>query len=122
MRRPVLFAVVAGLFGSSGPVLAQSFPVRASVIVPTVEARSGPTDKFYATSELRRGDSVVVLRRAKDPSWLEIAPPPASLPPHEPIGGAPSGKPKGTKPSPMSTTRRWVTKLVPSLSSKPLLR
>jgi hypothetical protein len=59
--------------------MAQSYPIEVSVAVPKIEVRSGPTDKFYATGELKQGDAVVVLREAKEPGWVEIKPPKGSF-------------------------------------------
>ena len=75
MRSPLAIAVLAGLLSSSGPLLGQTYPLRATINVPRVEVRSGPTDKFYVTGELRQGEAVTVIRMAKEPGWLEIAPP-----------------------------------------------
>jgi hypothetical protein len=47
------------------------------VAVPEVEVRSGASPKFYATSKLRQGDRVQVIREEGD--WLAIAPPPGSF-------------------------------------------
>ena len=80
MRITLLAGVAAGLLAGAGAVRAQSFPTEVSIALPTVQVRSGPSDKFYPTGELRQGDKVIVVRAAKDqPGWLEIKPPPGSF-------------------------------------------
>lgn len=79
MRRMLALAVLAGLCGV-GPALAQSYPQEMSIVVPKVEVRSGPSQKFYATSELYQNDRIIVVGECKDqPGWLEIKPPPGSF-------------------------------------------
>jgi len=70
MRRFWIIAVVAaGLVGSRAS--AQTLPAEMVVTVPQVEVRSGPTKEYYATSVLRQGERVLVLRQSKDqPGWL----------------------------------------------------
>lgn len=47
-----------------------------AVTASKVEVRSGPGEGFYATSELLRGQGVIVLREsARNKGWLEIEPP-----------------------------------------------
>jgi hypothetical protein len=76
MRSVLGIGIVAGLLGSTGPLVAQTYPLKATVVVSKVEIRSGPSDKFYATAELHQGDSITVIGPAKDqPGWLEIKPP-----------------------------------------------
>jgi hypothetical protein len=50
------------------------------ITVPDVEVRSGPSEQFYVTSKLRRGDEVQIVTGAKsNPGWLAIKPPNGSL-------------------------------------------
>jgi SH3-like domain-containing protein len=80
MRNGLLIGTFAGLLSCSAPALAQVFPQEVSVVSSTVEVRSGPSTKFYATSELHQGDRVTVVRVSKDdPAWLEIKPPSGSF-------------------------------------------
>ncbi len=80
MRSTLSIGVLVALCGSAAPARAQTFPVQATVSVPRVEVRSGPTDKLYPTSELHQGETVVVLRECKEqPGWLEIRPPDGSF-------------------------------------------
>src|SRR5438105_9892051 len=57
------------------------FPAELTVIDPKgVEVRGGPTMEYYATSRLRYGDRVIVLRESKDqPGWFAIKPPAGSF-------------------------------------------
>ena len=79
MRCTLLFGVLAGLLAGSGPALAQTYPLKATVVVPKVEVRSGPTDKYYVTAELQQGESVTIVRPSKEAGWLEIKPPRGSF-------------------------------------------
>jgi uncharacterized protein YraI len=81
MRGKLGIAVLISLWGGAAPVLAQGvYPTEMSIIVPKVEARSGPSMQYYPTSELRQGDRVVVVGDCKEqPGWLEIKPPPGSF-------------------------------------------
>jgi hypothetical protein len=78
MRSSLLFGVVVALAASAGPARAQSLPVQAAITAPSVQVRSGPTDKCYPTLELRQGETVSVIRAASEPGWLEIRPPQGS--------------------------------------------
>jgi hypothetical protein len=65
---------------SAGAARAQETAQEMSIIVPAVEARSGPSEKFYATSKLHQGDKILVLKGREDnPGWLAIKPPPGSF-------------------------------------------
>ena len=79
MRACRLIALAAGFLCSAMAARAQTYPTVVSIAIPKVEVRSGPTDKFYATGELKQGDHVVVLREAKEPGWVEIKPPKGSF-------------------------------------------
>ncbi len=75
MRTRRIMAALAGLLAVAGPALAQNYPAEQVILLPEVEVRSGPSKTFFATSKLKSGDKVVVLRQNKDPNWLEIKPP-----------------------------------------------
>ncbi len=82
MRVTLLVGVLAGLLGGAAPLRAQAptYPQELAIIVPKVEVRSGPSAQFPATTELRQGERVVVLRECKEqPGWVEIKPPPGSF-------------------------------------------
>src|SRR5437879_5055864 len=50
-----------------------------AITVKEVEVRSGPSQQFYATSKLRLGDRVEVVKSDKgNPGWLAIKPPQGS--------------------------------------------
>lgn len=56
----------------------RTFPYEAVVSAAEMYVRSGPGQKYYPTSKLRRGDRVLVHRH--DPGgWFMIAPPPGSF-------------------------------------------
>ena len=79
MRPKLLFAAIIVPIMAM-PALAQSYPAVAVVLQQDVEVRSGPSKQLFATSKLKRGDKVLVLRECKDaPGWLEIEPPPGSF-------------------------------------------
>src|SRR4051794_5256121 len=81
MRRYRLVAALAGLIWAV-PAFGQmpTYPAEAIILQPEVEVRSGPSKNFYATSKLRQGERVTVLRESKEgPGWLEIKPPPNSF-------------------------------------------
>jgi SH3-like domain-containing protein len=51
---------------------AEPVPYEATIAVPEVEARSGPSNVYYPTSKLRQGDRVTVVK--EEPGWLAIKP------------------------------------------------
>ena len=55
-------------------------PYDATITAAEVDVRSGPGAdvKYYATSKLRQGEKVQVLRE-EDGGWLAIKPPPGSF-------------------------------------------
>ncbi|MGE3805491.1 MAG: SH3 domain-containing protein [Gemmataceae bacterium] len=59
---------------------AENTPYEATVTVPEVEVRCGPSSdpKMYPTSKLRQGDKVTVLKE-EEGGWLAIKPPPGSF-------------------------------------------
>jgi hypothetical protein len=80
MRRQLLLVTFASFF-TACPLLAQS-PIAgpASILLPEVEVRSGPSKNFFPTSKLYRGDQVQIVRESKDaPGWYEIKPPAGSF-------------------------------------------
>src|SRR5262245_46804528 len=79
MRVHLFIAAVAGLLAVSAPAFAQ-YPAEAVILLKDVEVRSGPSKQFYATSQLKQNDKVLVLRESKEaPGWLEIMPPQGSF-------------------------------------------
>jgi hypothetical protein len=55
---------------------ATPYPARMTIVDPKgVEVRSGPTVKYYPTSVLKYGDTVIVMRESKEAGWYEIIPP-----------------------------------------------
>jgi hypothetical protein len=80
MRVTLLLGVVAGLLASAAPGWAQTYPLRTNIVLPRVDVRSGPSNEFYVTGELRQGETVTVVREVKgQPGWLEIRPPSGSF-------------------------------------------
>jgi hypothetical protein len=79
MRSTRGIAILAGLLASAAPALAQTYPMQATIVVPRVDVRSGPTDKFYPTLELHQGEAVLVVRASTEAGWLEIRPPEGSF-------------------------------------------
>jgi hypothetical protein len=80
MRIIALLGALGALVASAVPVHAQTFPAEMTILLPEVEVRSGPTEKFYPTSKLRMGERVTVLRQdATQKDWLAIKPPPGSF-------------------------------------------
>src|SRR5436190_15736516 len=92
MRPQFVVGGLVGLFALTLPARAQSPSVTplsptappsnsappevATVRVPEVEVRSGGSDKFYATSKLRMGEQVQVVRESAEfPGYLAIKPP-----------------------------------------------
>jgi len=71
-RTSILIGLVLVLLAHSA-ANADPTPYSATVILPEVEVRSGPSMQFYATSKLRYGDPVRV--RAQESNWLAIDPP-----------------------------------------------
>ena len=77
MRRSLMACV---LLVAPAAASAQTFPAEMTVTANEAEVRSGPTKEYYATSKLRYGDHVLVLRESKDqPGWLAIRPPQGSF-------------------------------------------
>lgn len=80
MRGVAWILVLAGGLALGQRSHAQTIPGEMVVTAPRVEVRSGPTKEYQATSLLKQGDRVLVLRESKDqPGWLAIKPPPGSF-------------------------------------------
>jgi hypothetical protein len=80
MRKHHLLTAFAGFLTLAAPALGQTYPAEAVILQPEVEVRSGPSKVFFATSKLKQGDKVLVLRESKESQgWLEIKPPPQSF-------------------------------------------
>jgi hypothetical protein len=79
MRSSLAIAILVAFLGSTVPVRAQTYPMKLTIVGSKVEVRSGPTDKYYVTGNLYQGESVSVMRPAKEPGWLEIEPPTGSF-------------------------------------------
>jgi hypothetical protein len=74
------FVLLTAAHPAAGQAPAPPRATEAVVLEPEATVYSGPGDKFYPTSKLRRGEKVLVLRQStKDPSWLEIKPPQGSF-------------------------------------------
>lgn len=71
---PLILCLTVGAVLGAG----KKFPYEATIDVAEELVRSGPGQKFYPTSKLRRGDRVTVHRH--DPGgWVMIAPPEGSF-------------------------------------------
>jgi hypothetical protein len=77
MRPARLVSGLALLVLGGAVARAEPPPYEAAIAVPEVEVRSGPSQQYYATSKLRQGDRVTVVR--EDHGWLAIKPPPGSF-------------------------------------------
>jgi hypothetical protein len=73
MRTAFPIAAFSCLFALAGSALADPERYSTVVRVPEVEVRSGPSLQFYATSRLRMGDEVRVVK--EEDGWLAIVPP-----------------------------------------------
>src|SRR5947209_16738924 len=60
--------LIGALSAHAGPV-----PYEATIAVPDVEVRSGPSPAFYATGKLRQGEHVTVVK--EEVGWLAVKPP-----------------------------------------------
>jgi hypothetical protein len=72
MRKSPLLLGLVILLGDWPVAKAEQFPAIATIALNEVEARSGPSMSFYATSKLHYGDSVRLLGQEGD--WYSIAP------------------------------------------------
>lgn len=62
----------------AGPAFGQAPGSDMTVKVAEAEVRSGPSEAFYVTNKLRKGDIVRIVRPAEN-GWLGIAPPSGSF-------------------------------------------
>jgi hypothetical protein len=72
--------LLAAVDAPAAPEAPRPTPLASSdirYIIRDVEVRSGPSDQFYATNLLRRGDKVEVLHESE--GWLVIRPPEGSF-------------------------------------------
>lgn len=73
-------SLLAGIILSLIATQAASAQVtEAQITQPTVEVRSGPSEKYYVTSILTKGESVKIVGK-KNGGWLAIAPPGQTYP------------------------------------------
>jgi hypothetical protein len=80
MRKSWTAGILTAAIAFGVPASGQTYPAKAKITLPQVEVRSGPSMEFYATSVLRQGDEVTVLRESpKQAGWLEIQPPRGSF-------------------------------------------
>jgi len=80
MRIVALLSALGMVVVAAVPARAQTFPTELTIMVPEIEVRSGPTEKYYPTSKLRFGDRVTVIRQdATQHDWLAIKPPAGSF-------------------------------------------
>ncbi len=82
MRGIVRFGTlwIAALVPAAAIAQTSPFPAEMVVSVPEVDARSGPSENYYATSRLRFGERVTVIKEAdKNQNWVAIAPPQGSF-------------------------------------------
>ena len=79
MRPAPVIGGMTLIFALSLQARAETFPYDTTISTPEVEVRSGPSPKYYATSKLRQGDRVKVLRTENDGAWLAIEPPAGSF-------------------------------------------
>jgi hypothetical protein len=73
MRVAVLTTAAMLAWGAMSPTRADPGSFSATIVLPEVEVRSGPSMEYYATSKLRYGEAVRVLRQ--EDGWYAIAPP-----------------------------------------------
>ena len=72
--------IVLAMLATARSVHAQGYPAEMVITLPEVEVRSGPTTQYYATSKLKYGDKVLVLRESEQQKgWLAIKPPRGSF-------------------------------------------
>src|SRR5690349_18957580 len=78
MHRISMPLILLWLAAVSAPAADHKFPYEATIDVAEEYVRSGPGQKFYPTSKLRRGERVTVHRH--DPGgWFMISPPEGSF-------------------------------------------
>lgn len=70
----------AAVWGVAQARAQETYPAERSIGVGEVEVRSGPSTQYYATSKLRSGERIIVIREfQQDPRWLCIKPPAGSF-------------------------------------------
>jgi hypothetical protein len=74
-----LLGGIALVFALAGTAVGQPATYPAVVVVPEVEVRSGPSDRYYATGKLRQGQPVEVHREREQNGYLAITPPEGSF-------------------------------------------
>jgi uncharacterized protein YgiM (DUF1202 family) len=70
----VSLLVIVAAAAIAQPAAADTTPYEAAVITPRAQVRSGPSERFYPTDTLERGDIVEVYREEAG-GWLAIRPP-----------------------------------------------
>ncbi|MBL8794296.1 MAG: hypothetical protein JNM56_10350 [Planctomycetia bacterium] len=76
--RPAFLCAGGVLLLAGASLMAQTPPYEAAIAVHEVDARSGPSAQFYATSKLRLGEKVRVVQEEAG-GWLAIEPPTGSF-------------------------------------------
>jgi hypothetical protein len=82
MRPACLLGGIVAVITVVQPTQAQTPPDKRTITVSQVQVRSGPSDKFYPTSKLFRGEVVEVVPQpagTSQPGWLAIKPPHGSF-------------------------------------------
>src|SRR5262245_7338497 len=82
MRTALLPGDLIGRLTLAGIADAQPAASPATVTATEVKVRSGPGDRFYATSKLKQGDPIEVVPlppERQQPGWLAIKPPKGSF-------------------------------------------
>lgn len=80
MRVSLVTGIIGCLALATSPAPAQTSPAELTILVPEVEARSGPSKEFYPTIKLRQGEKVQVVNETKEqPGWVAIKPPAGSF-------------------------------------------
>jgi hypothetical protein len=82
MRAALLLGGIVGVVVTALPAVGQTLADVRVVNTAEVLVRSGPSDKFYPTSKLHKGDKVEIVSQpaeAQQPGWLAIKPPRGSF-------------------------------------------
>lgn len=79
MHRIILSLLTVCLAADVVFAAGKKFPYEATIDVAEEFVRSGPGQKYYPTSKLRRGDRVSVHRHEPGGGWVMIAPPVGSF-------------------------------------------
>ncbi len=78
MRRARKLLGLALVLALAWPARGQGILYEATVRVPSADVRGGPSDSYYVTCKLRKGETVRVVK-AEEKGWLAIVPPAGSL-------------------------------------------